>query len=109
MFLEDTFFLIKKLIIPKILYVINNSIQLPILNHKFIGIINAIEDKRNPISNSFLRLEYIIPCMINIIGNSKNNPTNIFLSALPHKVIASIKIHGNIIDNIFFMISPFQI
>lgn len=55
------------------MYAINNSIQLPMLNHKFIGIINDIEDSRNPIINCFLKSEYIAPCTIKISSPRDNN------------------------------------
>lgn len=73
------------------------------LYHIFTGIINAIDDKMNPMIKSFLKSEYIKPCIINVMGNNKNNPSNIFLSALLKKVIASIIILGNIIDKNFFI------
>lgn len=43
------------------------------LNHKFIGIINDIEDSRNPIINCFLKSEYIAPCTIKISSPRDNN------------------------------------
>lgn len=75
--------------------------QLPILYNKFIGMINAIDDSTNPIISSFFKSVYINPCAINIIGNIKYIPINIFLSFLNNITDKSIIKLGNNIEIVF--------
>lgn len=60
--------LIKKLKYDSIIYVNNKSIQLPILNHKLTGIINAVDIRMTQGSNSFKGFEQITPIKTYIMG-----------------------------------------